>query len=239
MSLEPSHGGAPTAGVPRREALSDGAYDVVKERIMDLDLAPGAQVNMEQLARDLQVSTTPLREALTRLEGEGLVIRRNLRGYVVTPQPTPQHLRDLFTVRTALEPVAASTAAATASEQCVASLRSALSQMKDCSDTAAGEQYNRYRALVDADALFHDGVAIGSGNQLLRRMLTSLHSHVLLYRLYFVSGVGPEFSKTLNEHRAVLDAIVAGDAASAAKAMRVHTERSKERVLRLTSIAHR
>ena len=88
--------------------LTASVYEAIKEQIMDLELAPGTRVNMDQLARDLEVSTTPVRESLARLESEGLVTRRSLQGYLVTAQPGRIDLHELFTMRMLIEPEAAS-----------------------------------------------------------------------------------------------------------------------------------
>jgi len=70
---------------PSRQTLSDSVYEAVTELIMDQHIAAGARVNIDMVARQLNVSPTPVREALARLEMDGLVTKEPLRGYTVTP----------------------------------------------------------------------------------------------------------------------------------------------------------
>ncbi len=100
----------------RRSTLGDGVYEAVKALVMEHTLAPGDRVNIDALARDLEVSPTPLREALARLESDGLVRKRPLAGYTVTPLLTRQEFTDMFDMRLVLEGSAARWAAERASD---------------------------------------------------------------------------------------------------------------------------
>lgn len=221
----------PSRAKPSRQVLTESVYAVVKEQIMDLQLAPGARINMDQLARDLEVSNTPLREVLTRLESEGLVTRRSLQGYSVVPLPDRCNLDELFGLRVILEPEAARLAATRLTPAHALLLKSTIDQMLEVRESQIpGEQYRRYRLLIDSDALFHDTVAQASDNKLMQRTIVGLHAHVLQYRLYFRIGRAPEESPTIEEHRAVMDALLAHDAHRAAIAMRTHLEQSHKRI---------
>ena len=89
------------------EALAGRVYEAIKEAILDLKLAPGARVNMDQLARELGVSISPIREALIRLTGERLVVFKSYSGYAVTPLPDKKSLLDLVDARLLMESHAA------------------------------------------------------------------------------------------------------------------------------------
>src|SRR2546430_16452429 len=89
-----------------RQILSDSVYEAVKELVMDQHIEPGARVNIDQLARDLRVSPTPVREALARLEVGGPGIKEPLRGYSVAPHLDAAAFEQLFEVRAVIEPVA-------------------------------------------------------------------------------------------------------------------------------------
>lgn len=221
--------------LPGRQVLTESVYEAIREQIMNPELAPGSRVNMDQLARELEVSTTPVREALTRLESEGLVTRRSLQGYSVTAQPGRIDLHELFTMRMLIEPEAASQAAGAPDAELLNSLHVTLAGMAEQVSSGPQEQYRRYRTLVDSDARFHDAIAAASGNRLLRRTFAGMHCHVLLYRLYFEAGVAPEREQTAEEHRVIIGAIAAQQPERAATAMRVHIEHSHERVLGRTS----
>src|SRR5262245_57795215 len=94
-----------------RQILTDNVYEAIKALVMDHAIAPGARVNIDALARQLQVSQTPLREALARLESDGLVTKEPLRGYSAAPLMSWKQLDDLYGFRLLVEPWAAGSAA--------------------------------------------------------------------------------------------------------------------------------
>jgi DNA-binding GntR family transcriptional regulator len=217
--------------VPNRQVLVDAVYELVKEKIMDMDLLPGSRINMDRLANDLEVSNTPLREALARLEAEGLVIRRSLYGCFVAPLPDEQSFEELFTLRLVLETEAVRGAAQRCQKEMLERLYSTLRETAQVgSSSVCNDRYHGYKILLRSDMLFHDLVAESSGNRLLQHTLTSLHSHLLLYRLYSKSGHGPEGRETAEEHEAIVAALSQHDPAAASDAMRCHLERSRQRV---------
>src|SRR5262245_38687980 len=103
--------GAASAIGRRRQSMAVDVYEALKAMIMDGALPPGERVNLDEAARRLEVSQSPVREALARLEAEGLVIKEAFRGYSTTPQLTRAELVDLFDFRFVVEPWAAARAA--------------------------------------------------------------------------------------------------------------------------------
>src|SRR4029450_9369594 len=99
------------ARLPQRQVLADDVYEAVKALVMDHVIAPGARVSIDGLARQLGVSQTPIREALARLESDGLVTKEPLRGYRAPQSLTRSEGDDLFQFRLLIEPWAASRAA--------------------------------------------------------------------------------------------------------------------------------
>jgi len=95
---------------PRPGGLTDWAYDTIKEAILHLDLPMGAQLNIEELAEQMQISRTPIREALLRLEKDGLVRAVPRVGFFVT-EITRRDLEELFELRALLESYATKRAA--------------------------------------------------------------------------------------------------------------------------------
>jgi len=231
---EPEHSGNPGSSIlPARQVLADSVYEVVKQQIMDLKLAPSTRLNIDQLARELAVSNTPLREALVRLESEGLVTRRSLQGFSVAPLPDLRDVNQLFELRLMLEPKAVWAATKQVQPSDMQLLRSSIQRMVKVADGSASGYYRRHQALVAADAFFHDFLAEASGSQLLRRAVSALHAHVTLYRVYFKVGATPEGGDSAHEHAAILDAVAARNPQQAARAMRAHLERSHARHQRL------
>src|SRR5882757_10348083 len=93
------------APLPRlkRSTLGDDVYETLRAAVLEHTLTPGDRVNIDALARELEVSPTPVREALARLESEGLVRKRPLVGYTVSPLLTLAEFHDMFDMRLLLE----------------------------------------------------------------------------------------------------------------------------------------
>lgn len=211
-----------------RGVLTDAIYDSVKSQLMDSTIQPGSLLNMAQLARTLMVSTTPLREALARLEAEGLLLVKPLQGYRAAPMLDLEGVNQLFRVRIALEPIAAESTAANHDADRIVQLAESIRRMDEITHGAPlSGDYHRYRSFADEDANFHAQLAEGSGNALLARTIDSLHAHVHLYRLYFSAGIAPE---TTHEHLQVQLAVERGDEAAARAAMANHLENSWARI---------
>ena len=229
----PEDSGEPARRLPARQILTESVYEAVKEQIMDLQMAPGTRINMDQLARELRVSTSPLREALSRLESDGLVTRQSLRGFRVVSQPAWEDVLEMYNLRLLLEPETARAAAARGDDRVPGLLRASVGQMSELSAVPILEgHYQGYRALFNTDTFFHDTIAESSGNKLVRRTLAGLHAHALLYRVWYHAGFAAE---TVREHEAVIDAIAAHKPGAAAKAMRDHLEQSRDRFLQVAT----
>ena len=95
----------------RRQMLADDVYEAIKTMLMDHVIRPGARISIDGLAREFQVSSTPVREALARLESEGLAVKEPLKGYRATPLLSLEEFDDLYRFRLLLEPWAARRAA--------------------------------------------------------------------------------------------------------------------------------
>lgn len=229
----------PDTAVLRREVLSrtmlaDGAYEMVRRRIMDLSIPPQSRINIDHLARELDVSNTPLREALARLESEGLVERQNLRGYRTTGLLTTRALIELYDLRLLLEPEAARLARLHADLGALeATLRRTLDEMREMLERASDDDsYALYRGFIEADAAFHSAIAEASGNRLLHTTFSGLNAHVHLYRLLIRSRIAPW---AVNEHLLVLNGLLSPEPEAAATSMRGHLQRARDRLVDLVS----
>src|ERR1700755_1935931 len=103
------------ADAPRRSVLADEVYEILKSKLMDNIVEPGSRLSIDGLARDLGCSPTPIREALARLESDGLVAKRAHYGYTAALLIDAQSFAELFRMRLLLEPACASWAAQAAS----------------------------------------------------------------------------------------------------------------------------
>jgi DNA-binding GntR family transcriptional regulator len=215
----------PFSGINRHHGLAEEAYEAIFAQLMALKLAPGSRITVDNLARELNVSQTPIREALGRLEGEGLVIKTHLIGYSAAPQITRRRFDELYDLRLLLEPEAARRAARAMTPERLAVLRGLAGVM---SRRPGGDERVRYSAFARQDSLFHDRILEFAGNELIRETLAHQHTHFHIFRLMFHSRVTEE---ALDEHEALLDAFAAGDGKAAKRAMQVHIERSRDRLL--------
>ena len=206
-----------------RARLGDQVYDELLARLLSHRLEPGERLAIDALARELGVSQTPIREAMQRLEAGGVVARTHLAGYRVAPQLTREQFDELVEVRLLLEPAAAGWAARRMDDAGVAGLRSLAASL---GGTAGEPEGTSYAVFAGLDARFHDAVAAGSGNAVVRDCLARMHTHVKLLRLSSGQSVRAE---AVAEHEAVVDAVAAHDPAAAAAAMLAHVQRSAAR----------
>ncbi|MFC9689368.1 GntR family transcriptional regulator [Kribbella sp. NPDC056951] len=208
-----------------RLMLRESVYESLKRLLMDNDLEPGTRLSIDGLARDLQVSQTPVREALFRCEAEGLVVRRPNAGYHVAPQLSRDALVDLYDLRLLLEPTAAARAATNATNDHRHAMDDAIRAM---TPAVPGDGYQAYREFAEEDAKLHGTIATAAGNPLIAETLDRLRAHTHSYRLYFRHGIA---EVTTTEHQAIRDMIHRRDPAGAETAMRTHLENSRIRLL--------
>lgn len=214
-----------TGAIHRAGSLAEDVYDAIFNQLMALKIAPGERITVDALVKEFNVSHTPIREALGRLEGEGLVVKQHLVGFRAAPQITRRRFDELYELRLLLEPPAAAKAATAMNAERLALLHETAGVM------ARGEgddERLRYSAFARQDGVFHDSIMKFAGNELVQEMLAFQHSHFHIFRLMYHRRVTEE---ALDEHQALLDAFAAADPDAAAAAMRVHIERSRDRLL--------
>ena len=210
---------------PRRQVLADTVHETIRQRLLEHVIEPGSKLNINSLALDLDVSPTPVREALARLEADGLVLKRQLAGYTAAPLLSNREFDELFELRLLLEPAAAAHAAERADAADLDVLAGYLAEMRSAQGT---DPHEALQSFVRLDALFHDGIALASGSGLLRSSLQRLHAHTHLYRLYFREGIAED---TCRDHERILDTLRERDADAAAATMRTHLRRARKRLL--------
>lgn len=220
-----SHAVAETGGIQRHSGLADDVYEVLVAQLMALKIPPGARITVDNLVRELKVSQTPIREALGRLEGEGLVVKTHLVGYSAAPQLTRRHFDDLYDFRLLIEPDAARRAAEAMSPEHLSALRDLAGAMKEAPERDARVHYS---AFARQDALFHDRVLELAGNEIARQALAHQHAHLHIFRLMYHARVTEE---ALDEHEALMAAFSSGDGKGAEAAMRDHIARSRSRLV--------
>jgi DNA-binding GntR family transcriptional regulator len=190
---------------------------------MSLKIPPGGRIAVDSLVRNLGVSQTPIREALSRLEAQGLVIKTHLVGYRATDQMDRSRLDQLYELRLLLEPFAARRLAERRDAAIIADLKALDADMRNINH---GESRAAYGEFAKRDAAFHNFIAKSCGNELVHDSLVRLHVHVHLFRLLFHVKATSDAN---SEHEDLIAAIENGDALRAEEAMRSHIERSRTR----------
>ncbi|NUP75090.1 MAG: GntR family transcriptional regulator [Sinomonas sp.] len=217
----PTDGAVPSEA-PRGKAAGGEAYAGLRAMILDGALAPGERINIDAIARRFEISQTPVREALQRLEGDNLVVYSPGRGYSTTPLLGPDELRSLFEFRLLVEPWAARSAAVDR----LANPGRALAADLDALEQLMLGGGDLRQALVAHDARFHDLILEAAGNSVVRHAFEQTHCHLHTFRLYPADVDG---GRTLEEHREIAAAIAACDGAGAEGAMSRHIFNSFDR----------
>src|SRR3954469_25207128 len=199
---------------------SDFAYTRVRELILSGELQPGSVINQAVLARNIGISTTPLREALRRLMQQGLVELDAHRDARVTPLDA-EEARDLLEVRRSLDPLAASLAAERRTKQDIAEMRASLEGLEALPSNPTVEQLVAHRR-------FHSAIYRASHNALLVEALDGLWDTADRYRRHGlqVERSAEERAMKAREHALLFQAITEGDSETAADVMRAHIQTS-------------
>jgi DNA-binding GntR family transcriptional regulator len=196
-----------------RVSLADQAYYAIRDMIVSLDLRPGSVVNERELMERLELGRTPVREAVRRLAQEQLVEVYPRRGTFVTSVEI-RDLASICDVRLALETHAARMAAERANDADREEIAALVAEL------AAGPAHDD-RALMAFDERIHQAVYRATHNAFLAQTLEEYY--LLALRIWFLALEQPrELEQAVLEHRALLEAILAGDAAGAAEIMRGH-----------------
>ncbi len=204
--------GNPASGSPGQSgALSDLAHRKIAELIQKKELKGGDAVLEQALAERLGISRTPLREALERLEGQGMILRNSGRSYVVRHVDMGEYMQSLK-VRLMLEPEAAAAAAGHVPPALIAEARAEVEALHDLPPV----QTERHWA---SDDQMHTLYTRHCGNDVLYHMIESLR---VTTRLFEIAVLDARVSDDLAEHMTILDALEAPDAAGARKATRTH-----------------
>jgi DNA-binding GntR family transcriptional regulator len=201
----------------QKEKLSNQVYNVLKEMIIDHRFQPGSRLNVEQLAREMGVSRTPVWEAVGKLEQEGLLENIPNRG-VFMATLTPQTAFELYQVREELEALAASLAAPRIEDTVLEQMENCLEKQREVIEKADLVAYSR----LDFD--FHAAVYLASGSQVLQELLGTIKNKMRPLNLQ----VKPLLSRFYQDHREILTALKRHDPKAAAAAFRKHNSKMKE-----------
>lgn len=205
--------------------MVEWAYDQILSMLMTMQIPPDGRIGIDALARKFDISQTPIREALSQLEVEGLVRKTPNAGYRASPQMTRAELDELYELRMLIEPGAAALAAQRITED---QLRT-LSRMQEDVGRFQADGAAAYARFAEADAMLHQLVAQGSGNRLIGEAIERLHVHLHIFRFLYAATDAPQAAA--KEHSQIIAALLAHDAEASRLAMQDHLERSLERMV--------
>jgi DNA-binding GntR family transcriptional regulator len=207
----------------RPTALPDHVYAILKQRILSCKLSPGQRLIEQNLCTELEISRTPLREALNRLSHEELIAFQPHAGYRVAAI-TIAGFRNLIELRSVVEPQAAALAAERAMPEDVAKLRESATLAYDPSDDRSFADYCR------ANARFHLCVVRAARNPMLENLVMSTLD---MYQRPTYMRIGRQMDpeNPSAKHRAIAEAIALGDAAQTRAIMLQHILGGGERIL--------
>lgn len=208
----------------QRPTLNEEAYATIKRRIISLDMPPGTPFTEAQLAAELSLSKTPVREALGWLQREGLVELPARRRYRVAPV-TLKDVRDLFSLRLLLEGEAAQLAASQMTDAAQLQALEELSQIGyDPHDRASITHF------LAVNTRFHALIARGGGNNRLAAVLEQVLDQ--MERLFHMGlALTSRAEENVREHQDLVRAIMRGDAALARDVAVAHTRASQTMVI--------
>lgn len=204
--------------------LAYRVYEIVKDRILSAELPPGTRLKDDELARTFGVSNTPVREAIRELEKDGLVETIPYSGRFVKKMSV-EETREVYDVRMALEALAARLAVERITESQLEEMEKALEEYElafERDDIAAG---------LEADLAFHDLLVQASGNSALLRIVSDLANRIQVLRQLDEGKMRRK--QSLEDHKAILQALKQGDDGKAEVKVRRHIAKCKENVTKL------
>jgi DNA-binding GntR family transcriptional regulator len=205
--------------------LQEEAYGYVKAQIMNLDLKPGQYVTDSQVATELEISRTPVREALRRLEQEGLLVNQARRGWKVYALSLAD-IHEIFDIKQALEGMIARRAADCADSELRSALRAAMERMKRASED------DDPVAWQEADAQLHQVVFAMGANERATSIIQNLNDQWHRVRIGFIALQG-RIERSNPEHEAIIGSILSGDGEEAERLMHIHLNNVRDELVRL------
>ena len=203
--------------------LRDVVFNTLRRAIITGEFAPGERLMEISLANRLGVSRTPVREAIRKLELEGLVIMIPRKGAQVA-KITEKSLRDVIEIRCVLEEFAATLACERITPEGRENLKEAHENFVEA--VKNGDILD----IVEKDERFHDAIFQATSNERLITIINNLREQFYRYRMEYVKDI-EQHSVLVNEHELLLRAIYDGDSETAKRIMRTHLQNQQEGVI--------
>lgn len=204
--------------------LRDVVFNTLRKAILTGELQPGERLMEIHLANQLGVSRTPIREAIRKLELEGLVIMIPRRGAEVA-QITEKDLKDVLEVRRALDALCAELACDRITEEEKNQLKCACDEFEKA--TVTGDA----TIMAEADVKLHDIIVAATGNKRLIQLVNNLSEQMYRYRFEYIKDEN-QHNHLVDEHRMIYEGIIRQDKEKAAQAARAHIDNQEKSIIR-------
>lgn len=204
--------------------LRDVVFNTLRKAILTGELKPGERLMEIHLANRLGVSRTPIREAIRKLELEGLVIMIPRRGAEVA-QITEKSLKDVLEVRRALDALCVELACDRINAEETEQLREACEEFERVTETEDAT------VIAKADVEFHDIIVHATANQRLIQLINNLSEQMYRYRFEYIKDED-RHDNLIREHRMIYESIVKRDKKSAADAAKLHIDNQEKSIIR-------
>lgn len=204
--------------------LRDVVFNTLRQAILTGELKPGERLMEIHLADKLGVSRTPIREAIRKLELEGLVTMIPRRGAEVA-QITEKNLKDVLEVRRALDALCAELACDRINQEEKQQLKEA------CSAFEAATKTRDAKIIAQADVALHDIIVAATGNQRLIQLIHNLSEQMYRYRFEYIKDES-QHDMLVKEHRIIYESIINNDKVTAAKVAKLHIDNQEASILR-------
>lgn len=204
--------------------LRDVVFNTLRHAILKGELEPGERLMEIALAQKLGVSRTPIREAIRKLELEGLVVMVPRKGAEVA-DITEKDLRDVLEVRTALEELSIELAMKNMTEKNFEELEAANETF------AKNSEGDDLIKIAESDVAFHEIIYMATGNNRLIQMINNLREQMYRYRLEYIKDKSSH-ERLVTEHNRIIAAMKGGDISEAKAAIKLHVENQEENILK-------
>lgn len=220
-------------GIPdhplQKVSTRDYAYSKIKERIISGKLTPNEPIVEEALALDLEISRTPLREALQRLEIEELVVRQ-MNGRLKVAPVSILEVEEVFAIRAMLEAIVVEQATEKATDRDISKLTHIVLMIEQTFKTGNIEDILYY------GSKFHITIYEMSENKTALKILRQLNDHIHRYQRLIPTQNFKRLERSIKEHRLILDYMTAKDKLAASSVMKEHITNSLESVVKSLEI---
>ncbi|MFP7479431.1 GntR family transcriptional regulator [Terribacillus saccharophilus] len=210
--------------------LPQRAYHVVRLAIRDLILPPGTTILEREMAEVLQMSRTPVREALVRLETEGMVQLIPRRGFIVKPIEK-EDLKRIYEIVETLDALAVSLATEKVGESEITGLETSIRLQEEALEERDLKKWARL------DDHFHHQIIDYSKNKRLRAIIDTLSDQIYRARLLTIDNRPVPFH-SITEHKAIISCMRAKDGTAASVLMQSHRNRARKEILKVITEKH-